>query len=1115
MSADEINLSEEQQIISSNELLDQMVKDILKATEQDPAFDAIVENVVGASIQPTNLSAGVQCNIDTASAASQQQQQLISTVFDQQQFAFVQQHQQQLTLPTSSTTTTQQTTEPTTVPRTPIIIRTAISAANTSLNGGVGDTQVLSSLTANNSFGSLIDPNFSLSKLIVLNSNDSAQKQQQTGDQIIGNTTAENIMNHLSNVGDAAGDEQVFIDGSSGQFAIPLLLADEGLLANFPFLINNEGIIQQLQPENIGQLPPNTILVASAQKANPAEEKQVGGTLEPCTACKKPKETTVPSSLQSRSTVDSETPSGSGIVNTKAFKSLSTPRKRTSHVRTLSFSPKPTVSSRAAQKPTLRPNPIAEDNEELANSADISERPIIKNVEILPSLGGPIDASANESSNSCSVPPLFVTEESSNQTVIKTELSLGDVSAVEQADKSKILNKIKSAVADHADTPKRKQIRKTAVRACKRQLSKSSDESETKPSLTKQTVENEESQESAPLSEPQLTEQKVATLKDDKMMEEWLRLRNASNRDLDSRLRQINADQLADIPKSARKDKRTPSKRRYLRRKRTTISKRMRKKVRREAHKKAVLAESEADLSKIEDEPEEVVKPDIKIVDKTQHVKCATDSKRLSKERNKEFNIKIPTPQKDKRESLTKAKSECAESENEESHEAAASDALDSAAQTNAAAPVVENETVHGPEQHIDKERDRRTANIACLLETPFKAPTLLDEIPPTPGKPPHPLDTPAAKLRSADDDIHLSTSYLFGSLTKSELDTPQLSAITPGFRFTPFGSSRDVTPRSATAPTDYSSGGSYYKPDESEDLDRNFEKLLRDSTQKQRQEEEERAQLLEKHLNAGEVKSALFEEQKPTVVEPIEQPEAEAICVEIPAEKLRVEPIVLKRVKSFGAEGADNAEATSNIDPHYTLVSELPEICAEGESSNSSSTVSTSSSSSSQSSTSSSSSSTNSSATTHHEEAATNEKETKKKDSNLSLSLDNLSSISSTEDEEWQKLAVTEEENSQLVSNDGEVRYPVRSWLTPSKVDPQAADAPHEHAPTTSIKVTVPLKSAEKRNRLDEDLQQKRERIMEKLKQDANQRRDKHPVATAALSATRKMPTNDEINTQ
>ncbi|XP_018803522.1 PREDICTED: titin isoform X1 [Bactrocera latifrons] len=1110
MSANENTLSEEQQIITSNEMLDQMVKDILKATEQDPTFDAIVENVVGASIQPTNASAGVQCNIDAASAAPPPQLISVPAVFDnqqqqQQQFAFVQQHQQpQLTLPTLSTIS-QQPTDSSTAPRTPLIIRTAISASNTSLNSGSGDAQILSTLTANNSFGSLIDPNFSISKLIVLNSNDSAQKEAQGGEQIIGNITADNLINHLTSVGDANGEEQqVFIDNATGQF---VLLADEGILANFPFLLNGEGITQQIQPGNTapaGQQPQNTVMVSSAQKVNAAEENEIEGKIVPCTACKKPQDATLPTSLQSRTTADSETPSGSGIVNMKAFKSLSTPRKRTSHVRTLSFSPKTTAGTQAAQKSSLRPNSIPEECEELANSADIPERPIIKNVEILPALGGPIDASANESSNSCSVPPLFVTEESSNQTVIKTELSLRETGVVEKTDK--IDNKIKSAVTGlHTDTPKRKQVRKTAVRACKRQLSKSSDESETKPAPTTEVEQNEDSEKNASLSEPPDGEQRVGNAKDDKMMEEWLRLRNASNRDLDSRLRQINAEQHAVLPKSVRRDKNTSLKQRSLRRKRPTISKRMRKKARQEAHKKALLAESEADASIVEDEPKEVVKPDIRIVEKSKHGKCAIESRRVTKDRNgKEFNIKIPTPQKDKRESQTKTKSECVDSARVDKA-AANDDAIDGAATAEPAAQTADNASVPVSEEHKEQERDRRTANIACLLDTPFKAPTLMDAIPLTPGKPGHSLDTPAAKLR--DGDLQLSTSYLFGSLTKSELDTPQLSAITPGLRFTPFGSSRDVTPRSGTAPTDYSSGGSYYKPDESEDLDRNFEKLLRDSAQKQRHEEEERAKLLEQHLNADEVKSALFEEPRPAVAEDMQQVETEAekICVEIPAEKLRVEPIVLKRVKSFGAESTENTETTSNIDPHYTLVSELPEICADGESSDSSSTASTStSSSSSNSSTSSSNSSTNSSTTTDEVESATYEKETPTKNTNFSLSLDNLSTISSTEDEEWQKLAVTEEENSQLVSNDGEVRYPVRSWLTPSKVDPQAAIETHEQTPATTIKVTVPLKSAEKKNRLEEDLQQKRERMVEKLKHDANQRRVKQPIATAAQSASK-----------
>lgn len=878
------------------------------------------------------------------------------------------------------------------------------------------------------------------------------------------------------------------------------------------YLVFVDGIIQQFQLDNTNnlercrneitllepilaptdQVAQNAITESNTQKANTSEEKHVVGRLEPCTACKKTQDIAV----------DNETPSGSGIVNMKAFKSLSTPRKRTSHVRTLTFSPKAMVSGHAAQKSSLRLNLSAEECEELSNSANISERPIIKNVEILPSLGGPIDASANESSNSCSVPHLFVTEESSNQTVIKTELSLGEITVVEKTDKSA------TATIQNPDTPKRKQIRRTAVRACKRQLSKSSDESETKP---KSTIETDKSEESDKGSLPQTTEQRLANVKDDKMMEEWLRLRNASNRDLDSRLRQINAEQLAVLPKSVRRAK-NALKRRNLRRKKPAISKRMRKKARQEAHKKALLGESEADMSVLEGEHKEVVKADIRIVKISKNGKVTTDSKRVRKDRNKEFNIKIPTPQKEKRESLTKTNSECVESASPDKD--VANDAVDATAYTDPAEQTADNSPTHVPEDHTEQERDRRTANIACLLDTPFKEPTLMDEIPPTPGKPVHSLDTPAIKLRAADGDLQFSPSYLFGSLTKSEIDTPQLNAITPGLRFTPHGSSRDVTPRSATGQTDYSSGGSYYKPDESEDLDRNFEKLLRDSAQKQRQEEEKK-KLLEQHLNAVEVKSALFEEPSQAVVDNTEQGVTEEICVEIPTETLRVEPIVLKRVKSFGAEGTENTEATSNIDPHYTLVSELPEICAEGESSNSSSTISTSSSSSSsKSSTSSSSSSPNSSGATDQEKVVTNATDTLKNPGNLSLSLDNLSIISSTEDEEWQKLAVTEEENSQLVSNDGEVRYPVRSWLTPSKVDQQLAVEIHEQAPATTIKVTVPLKSAEKKNRLEDDLQQKRERMMEKLKQDANQRRDKQSMTTApqpggmsaALSKTRKI---------
>ncbi|XP_017472246.1 PREDICTED: serine-rich adhesin for platelets-like [Rhagoletis zephyria] len=1138
-------LSEEQQIINSNEMLDQMVQDILKATEKDPAFDAIIENVVGASVQSTNVSAGVQCHIDSNQLQSQLGLPTVPPLLGQQQqqlFTLVQQQpQQSLNVPCLAAIS-HETAASTTTPRTPLLIRTAVAAASTSHSGGgdasAGESQVLSALTSNNSFGSLIDPNFSISKLIVLNPNDGAQKPS-SADQSIGNTTADQLITQLTSSGaEATGDEQVFFDANTGQLTIPLFLTDEGLLANFPFLVNNEAVTQQLQTDNIcnmdgsrieiplpepiivsaDQLPPNSIIVTSAQKAITVEEQRLPGAQQPPrTVCKKTMDGPAPSSLNVRSNADGETPSTSGIVNSKAYKSLSTPRKRTSHVRTLSFSPKVEgnrIAAKAGATPlSTRRDAVAsttallEDGEVPENFSVVPEKPIIKNVEILPRLDGTIDVSANESSNSCSVPPLFVTEESSNQTVIKTELSLKESKEVSLAVQPKATATSKSTIADHPDTPKRKQVRRSAVRACKRRLSKSSDELKL---VTKNQTEKIEPIESVTEGKEQTIDQRK--LNDDKMMEEWLRLRNASTSDLDSRLRQLNAEQNASIPKSARRVRSTPAKKRKLRQKKAVVSKRRRKKAAALAlldheRKISLNASVEVDESKEGNESDQLPVEEAVIKEKDIKSKRTREKKRTVKDRSMEFNIKIPTPQKDKRESLLKMRSERTTSDTDELATHPPADAADSPTLQNRTERTEQcKPTVQRTENRLEHERDRRTANIACLLETPFKAPTTLGEVPPTPGMPVPILDTPASKL----GDIPLSTSYLFGSLTKSELETPQLSAITPGIRFTPFGSSRDVTPRSVAPATDYSSGGSYYKPDESDDLDRKFDKLLKDSAQKQKQKEEE------KQSHAAEVKNLLFEDQRETTELHMEQKQ-DAICVEIPAEKLRVEPIVLKRVKSFGAEGTEDGEgatASINIDPHYMLASELPEICAEEESSNSSSTFSSSSSSSSSNSSSSSSSSSSDSSAALHKATAKAEEQKKSPDNNLRLSLDNLSSISSTEDEEWQKLAVTEEENSQLVGNDGEVRYPVRSWLTPSKVEQHSARDAQERVLPTIIKVTVPLKSAEKKNRLEEDLQQKRERMMEKLKRDANQGREKRSNVpstppsgiTAALSATRKI---------
>ncbi|XP_075155554.1 multi sex combs [Haematobia irritans] len=1154
--------------ISSSQLLDQMIKNILDVTEKDPSFDAIIHEVVEASNKPIVQSAGVQCDLGPTNAeflgrtdgrrpvfTSTEPPPLVPT---RPQSAVVQPRVQMQSADIVNNTS--QTIE--IPPRTPLIIRNAVAAANASTLGA-SSAQDPPTITANNSFGSLIDPNFSISKLIVLNSNDSAQKQHP--EPSIGNITAENIINQLSTSGVVAetGDEQVYFDATTGQLTLPLYLTNDGLLANFPFLINNEIVTQQLQPGNIAnmdasrieiplpepivvtadQLPPNSIILGSSQKMNPAENNQASHqTIEKAAAVVGHKDiitcnTGPPGSLDTRLMAEKATPSTSGIVNTKAYRSLSTPRKRASHVRTLTFSPRgPQFTaatgagatplstrretlSRAVQRSV--PKPIPEE----AISAEVlsaSEKPIIKNVEILPAIStndsnvkDSTSVSANESANNCSVPHLFVTEESSNQTVINKHSS-SSVKA-QQVSEPTITDACKNQITNAPEnTPKRKQTRQNAVRACKRQLSKSQNEDDI--SAEKNEKENE-------INAPPPGSEEYEMF----MLQEWMKARNSSNIDLDVRLRELNSKMTVLKPV-----KKVNTKKR-IRRKKPAATKRKEKEMAEEAEElemsRELLNESqEANVTGAADSVPEHPStcPDSRGIevaamacDKVEkennaamdNIEEVTPSRRGGK-KAKDIAIKIPTPQKtsittkeknskikeNKKENPKKVYGNRARNENsiqpdmvEPSSNAAHVESAEELKPNDFPVPVggaPHTQAIHATHTicHVNEvlEREKRTSNIAFLLETPYKDPNISNfsstGIPPTPGIFAPSLETPAGKNKNPQDEMVASTSFLFGSLTKSELDTPMLSALTPGFRFTPFGMKEIATPRSVTG-TEYSSGGgSYYKPDESEDLDRNIDKILRDSAQKalqqERNDETDRTEDDDDEREEGEIRS-------PTKPES-EEDNNQEIEVEIPVEKLKVEPIVLKRVKSFGCEAVDSIE-TAKIDPHYTLASGLPEISA-AEDSNS---TSSSSSSSGSSSSSNSSNSTRSSASKSSTKSKTVlEVKTPKKLSDL----DNLSEISSTEDEEWKKCVVSDNnENSQLVNIDGEVRYPVRSWLTPVKENVPVEDSlavppvSGTSANLSTIKVTLPLKSAEKRIRQVKELEMKRERMKEKLKRDAS----------------------------
>ncbi|XP_030246353.1 uncharacterized protein LOC108655353 [Drosophila navojoa] len=1088
--------------VNSEAVLDGLVRNILEATEKDPSFDRIIQEVVGMDT-PANepIPTAVEAPVPVAAVA----------------------------------------VEPA-PPQTPLIIRTAVASANAAaasvnpngdINMGNGSSGNAIILNANNSIGTLIDPNFSISKLIVLNSNESAQKQQPTGNLSFG---SENLINFadggstVANPDSVASDAavnggQVCVDATNGQLTFPMFLSNEGLLSHLPFLVNNEWLAQQLRsdtftnmdvshieiplPEPItvtaNQLPPNSIIINSAVKQPPTTEeepsreppapliadqaKAVAGntSLLERSASKVASASAVPASLDSsRLALERVTPSTSGIVNVKAFRSLSTPRKRTSHVRTLNFSPKgiphtqgvtPLSTRRLQQKQqTLRRTQLKTLKEKKAEELiETSVQPektvIIKNVEVLPSFGTtpsvplatnaseavaapsenaasvaartPADISGNES-NGC-VPPLFVMEECSNQTVIKA------VTAPKQL------------ATNSTTTPKRKQARRAANAACKRIISQAAvedepnDQQQAEKEISSSLDDSKENKQLPTTQHVQLAEQKTELNKEkDDLLAAWQRQMNSTSTDLELRLREINAKRQEVLQSKPR-----------VRRPRPVA-----------ANKKKALALSVSLMP-------------LTARKRTQRQKKQSQQQSSSNNVESEFTIKINTPQKPpvkpkvvsqdihEPKEVVRAKKSKKNKEGKPTKELFKSkheQKLESVQQTQQ--PM--KQPAAGKMNTKDKPADCDMSNMAVLLETPFKV-TLTEangDIPATPG--PMLMDTPYAKLLP-------SASFLFGSDTKSILDTPMLTAITPGMRLTtPFGHALN-TPHSSAAKTDYSGGSSYYRPDEAEHTDTNAQCALPSVSPR------------------GLVEQA---------------PKQSTTCIELHAERLPVEPTMLRRVRSFGSEAVDSIEGAAALSrngestllaetPHYKLVAGLPDAVVDHSSSSSSGSSSTSSSSSSSSSSGSTSNSSPNTSASSAQCGRLINAVTPARTIKL-LELENLSDISSTEDDEWLKVAAAcgsldappldiDSEPAQLVSQNGEVRYPLRSWLTPSKEAATAAtvatnaDTSGDMAPPSPLpeRIVSNVKAERKINSKEESIEQRmmdlaevRERVKAKFKQ-------------------------------
>ncbi|XP_030564634.1 uncharacterized protein LOC115765283 isoform X2 [Drosophila novamexicana] len=1045
--------------VNSEAVLDGLVRNILEATEKDPSFDRIIQEVVSMEPQPEEP---MSATLAAAVAAE---------------------------------------TEPA-PPQTPLIIRAAVSSANSAaavnasgevnvVNGNNGNAII--QLNANNSIGTLIDPNFSISKLIVLNSNESAQKQQQSASNL--SFGSENLINYadggsalsdadaVASVAAVAGG-QVCVDAINGQLTFPMFLSNEGLISHLPFLVNNEWLAQQLRsdafantdvshieiplPEPItvtaNQLPPNSIIINSAVKQPPTPVESPSVEPPAQLIAEQPKPVTastvlversaskvlsasaVPASLDSsRLVLERVTPSTSGIVNVKAFRSLSTPRKRTSHVRTLNFSPKGVTHSQSTPLSTRRLQQKQQTHSQQAqrraelktlkekqskepeNQTDLQpEKPvIIKNIEILPNFGSSscvpaaavtassaaaaavataADVSGNES-NGC-VPPLFAMEESSNQTVIRA------VAGIKQSKQTaKSATPVAAVAPSMVATPKRKQKRRTAAKAaCKRIIPEAHAQDEGNGgSGNKQqeagksasvSLDDSKENQTSPTEEAVVpaNKPKVSSEKED-LLAAWQRQMNSSSTDLEQRLREINAKRLDVFQNKVRRN-------RPVSRKKKTL----------------------APATPLAPKQKKLKSPPLSTKKKKQKLK----QQQMSSGEG-DFIIKITTPQK------ASKKPKAVSQKLKQSKKHNVSKESEKIKDEEATKEIIKSEQEHVQQQQPEQQQQReqvqqemqqpepapvnpvtkdkpadRMGNIEALLETPFKV-TLseADDVPPTPGPALMPtLNTPYAKFLP-------SASFLFGSDTKSILDTPMLTAITPGMRLTtPFGHALS-TPHSSGAKTDYSSGSSYYRPDEAEHTDTNAQCALQPTPTRDHVEQ--------------------VVKQSTT-------------CIELYAERVPVEPMVLRRVRSFGSEAVDSADAAAlsgNADlqlvetPHYKLVGGLPDAVVDHSSSSSSGSSTSSSSSSSSSSGSCSHSSSNTTAGSANTTQVTNA--VMPVSTMKLLELENLSDISSTEDEEWAKAAAAagslnapplaiDSEPAQLVSQDGEVRYPLRNWLTPSK---------------------------------------------------------------------------------
>lgn len=522
---------------------------------------------------------------------------------------------------------------------------------------------------------------------------------------------------------------------------------------------------------------------------------------------------------------------------------------------------------------------------------------------------------------------------------------------------------------------------------------------ETKP--TKKSVKKEKEKQKAKQEALQCLVNSITTVED------WKNYRSQSNLPIDQQQRLINAEAADKVPKRRNSSqKRSTTKERAAKRKSLSKSPaELKEKLKAKKKERMQKGNSSSVADFDENKPLSLMKFKIASPSKVAAMKKTSKKKKSILERSKEKFLTLETQEKS-----VKAKDNV-EPEPKETIELNRSDTIQEVADmlTNLSETILaSNGSVKPAEEPVPEKANEnvmtevtdRTAETgskeqvdsgiepSTLLETPLKdaeTPFKNDSLTPLPNTPRFAIPLVLSSQETPMPKICAAASTTLSLLKNCDILTPSFP-ITPGFKETPLKDVAEGSPASASGyssrRTDYSSCSSYYKPDESEEINQNLNAFIN-------QRRSERTSQSESESGGGQLEIAM------TLL-------GSAKKVECPG--------AIERVKSFTE---DLKELPT---PHYTMMNDGIDEALLSESFVTTATEDSSSSS----------------------DFTCSTCSTDSSDGENTMELLNRAAKNDEKDSDFDVNEATKDPIiSPAVINEktGEVRFPLRNWMTPKKV--------------------------------------------------------------------------------